>query len=170
MKSVAGIFTNTTDAQRAVEHLRSIGIAKERINLLAPGSSEKEFARVPTTETEQRGMDKAIGGAVGGGDGAAARMHLGAVASMFIPGVGSVFAAGLIGAALLGVGGVASGVALGGAMENFLAEGLPKDELFVYEDALRQGRTVIIALADDETQAEAARKELARAGAESIDA
>ena len=41
---------------------------------------------------------------------------------------------------------------------------------FVYEDALRKGRTVIIALADDETQAEAARKELARAGAESIDA
>ena len=29
-------------------------------------------------------------------------------------------------------------------------EGLPEDEIFVYEDALRQGRSVVVALADDE--------------------
>jgi len=171
MKSVAGIFTTTADARRAAEALRSIGIAQERINLLAPGASEKDFARVPTTETEPRGIGKAIGGVVGGAVGAATGMELGAVAaSLFIPGVGPVFAAGLIAAALLGAGGVVGGVVIGEAVENFLAEGLPKDELFVYEDALRKGRTVLIALADDETQAEVARKALIQAGAESVDA
>src|SRR5437867_13198078 len=51
-----------------------------------------------------------------------------------------------------------------------LGEGLPKDELFVYEDALRQRRTVLIALAHNERQAAEARTVLAESGAESVDA
>ncbi len=51
--------------------------------------------------------------------------------------------------------------------ENARSDGLPKDELVVYEDTLRQGRTVLIALTEDATQAEAAR---GQAGAESLDA
>jgi len=54
--------------------------------------------------------------------------------------------------------------------ENALSDGLPKDEFVVYEDALRQGRTVLIALTEDATQAEAARAALGQAGAESLDA
>ena len=44
-------------------------------------------------------------------------------------------AAGFLGAALLGAGGVAAGVAAGHAFETSVAVGLPKDELFLYEDA-----------------------------------
>jgi hypothetical protein len=51
-----------------------------------------------------------------------------------------------------------------------MSEGLPKDELFVYEDALRQGYTVLIALTDDTAQHEAALHVLKEAGAESLDA
>jgi hypothetical protein len=51
-----------------------------------------------------------------------------------------------------------------------MSDGLPKDELFVYEDALRRGRTVVIALAEDDDQAEAARTVLEEVGAETIDA
>jgi hypothetical protein len=50
-----------------------------------------------------------------------------------------------------------------------MADGLPKDELFVYEDALRQGRTVLIVLTEDTDQAEAARAVLGQEGAESLD-
>jgi hypothetical protein len=97
-------------------------------------------------------------------------MHIGAaLASLLVPGVGPVIAAGVIGAALLGAGGAAAGAAAGSAMEESV-EGLPHDELYVYEDALRQGRTVIIAMTDDGAQAEGARNILAQAGAESIDA
>lgn len=170
MKAVAGVFTNAENAQRGVERLRSIGIPKVRIVLLTPSASNKEIARVPTTETEERGIGKALGGVVGGAVGAATGLELGAAVSFFIPGVGPVLAAGLIGATLLGAGGVIGGVTIGEAVENFLAEGLPKDELFVYEDALRKGRSVIIALADDKTQAETARHELTQVGAETVDA
>jgi hypothetical protein len=46
---------------------------------------------------------------------------------------------------------------------------LPKDEIFVYEDALKQGRTVLIAFAADDKQAAAAREILESNGAESVD-
>jgi hypothetical protein len=48
-------------------------------------------------------------------------------------------------------------------------EGVPADEIFFYEDALRQGRSLVIVLARDEGQAAAARQSLAQAGAESLD-
>jgi hypothetical protein len=171
MSTVAGIFKSRSDAERAAESLRTSGIASERINLLIPGTTDAELeAAVPTTETEQPGMGGALGGTVGAAMGAAGGMHIGAaLASLLVPGVGPVLAAGVIGAALLGLGGAAAGAAAGNAMEDSV-EGLPHDELYVYEDALRQGRSVIICLTEDDAQAEAARNILAQAGAESVDA
>jgi hypothetical protein len=93
-----------------------------------------------------------------------------AAASLLVPGVGPVIAGGLIGAALLGIGGAATGAAAGAAMEKGLADGIPHDELYLYEDALRKGRSVVIAFADDSESAEGARNVMAQAGAESIDA
>ena len=93
-----------------------------------------------------------------------------AAASLFLPGVGPIIAAG-IAAAVLGAGGAATGAAVGGSLEDSLARGLPQDELFVYEDALRRGHSVVIAVADeDDAQADAARAAFERAGAESVDA
>ena len=172
MRTVAGIFNSYEDAGRAVDNLRSIGIPEDHINLLAPGTSEEELdATVPTTETEQPGMGKTLGGAVGGALGVAGGMHIGAAAaSLFVPGVGPVLAAGILGAALLGVGGAAAGAVAGDAVEDNLAAGLPHDELYVYEDALRRGRAVVLAVADDDAQGEAARGVLGQSGAESLDA
>src|SRR5438045_2869900 len=48
--------------------------------------------------------------------------------------------------------------------------GIPGDELYVYEDALRRGRSVVMAFTDNEKVAESARVALKRAGAESVDA
>jgi hypothetical protein len=171
MSTVAGIFNSAAEAERGVEGLRAAGIGEDRISLLTPGTSQEKLDEVPTTETEQPGMGPALGGAVGGALGVAGGLHLGAAAaSLLVPGVGPVLAAGLIGAALLGAGGAATGVFAGGALEDSLAQGLPHDELFVYEDALRQGRAVVLAVTDDEERAGTARVALAQAGAESIDA
>ena len=76
-----------------------------------------------------------------------------AAASLLVPGVGPVIAAGLIGAALLGLGGAATGALAGDKIEDAMDEGLPHDELYVYEDALRRGHTVVIAFAEDDEQA-----------------
>lgn len=172
MNTVAGIFTSRADAERAVERLRAGGVGEDSISLLTPGTTQGELDdAVATTETEQPGTGTALGGTVGGAIGAAGGLHLGAaIASFFVPGVGPIMAAGLIGAALLGAGGVATGMAAGGALEGSMAKGLPHDELFIYEDALRQGRSVVIVVSDDSDEAERVRGVLAEAGAESLDA
>ena len=171
MSTVAGIFNSSAEAERAVEALRTAGISEDRISLLTPGTSGQQLDEVPTTETEQPGMGKAIGGTVGGALGIAGGGALSAAAaSLLIPGVGPVLAAGLIGAALLGAGGAATGMAAGGALEGSMAEGLPHDELFVYEEALRRGRSVVLVVADDDVSKGVARDLFAVAGAESVDA
>ncbi|HEX8710036.1 MAG TPA: hypothetical protein VF723_17475 [Pyrinomonadaceae bacterium] len=172
MNTVAGIFRSRQDAERAIENLRRSGIADEHLNLLTPGTTGEELdAVVPTTETEQPGMGGALGGWLGAALGATGGMHIGAaVASLLVPGVGPVFAAGVLGAALLGAGGAAAGAAAGSTLEDEGVTGMPHDELYVYEDALRQGRTVVIAVLDDDAQAETARGILAQSGVESIDA
>jgi hypothetical protein len=61
------------------------------------------------------------------------------------------------------------GAALGQALDEGLVEGLPRDDLFVYEDALRQGRSVVIVLNSEAGQSDAARKIIEEAGAEGVD-
>ena len=92
-----------------------------------------------------------------------------AVASLLIPGVGPVIAGGLLGAAILGAGGTVTGMAAGEALEKELVAGLPHDELYLYEDALRKGRSVVIAFLDEEGAVYAAQSALVGAGAETID-
>lgn len=172
METVTGIFRSRADAERAARELISNGLAEDRVSVLAPGTTAEELeAQVPTTETEQPGMGGALGGTVGGALGVAGGLHLGAAAaSLFVPGVGPVLAAGLIGAALLGAGGAAAGAAAGSAAEGAVAGGLPHDELYVYEDALRKGHSVVIAVADDGARADAARGILSAHGATQLDA
>lgn len=170
MRTATGVFKSLDAAQRAITLLRAIGISDEKINLLVPGTVLNVPATVPTSDAEQTGMGKAVGGLVGGVSGAALGSLGATVISLAVPGVGTVAAVGFFAAALLATGGAVAGAAMGGALEKSLSEGLPRDELFVYEDALRQGRTVVIVLAADEKQSAAAREVMSQAGAESLDA
>jgi hypothetical protein len=171
MQTVVGIFTSQVTAEQAAERLRTLGIDREHINFLVPGISEAQLEQVPTTETEQPGMGPAIGGVVGGAMGASGGLMAPAILSALIPGIGAITAIGIAALGLIGlVGGAAAGAAAGGALENAMSDGLPKDELYVYEDALRQGRTVLIVLTQDTAQTEVTREVLAQAGAESLDA
>ncbi|HXT64719.1 MAG TPA: hypothetical protein VN696_16885 [Pyrinomonadaceae bacterium] len=172
MNTVVGIFNSFADAKRASAMLRSLEIPENRISVLSPRTPESDVeANIPTSETEQPGMGTAVGGAVGGALGVAGGLQAGMVAATaLIPGVGPVFALGLIGAALLGIGGATVGAAAGTALEGNIDGGLPRDELYLYEDALRRGRSVVLAVVDSDEVAARARTELTRAGAESIDA
>jgi hypothetical protein len=168
METVVGVFANNSHAQDAVESLREKRIGK--VTLLAPGEPKQAIEEaVPTEDMEQPGIGPAIGGAIGGAIGIASGMELGvAAASFIIPGVGPVMVAGFLGASLLGAGGVAAGVAAGHAFETSVADGLPRDELFLYEDALRQGRSVLIVWTEE--QHGMAGEIMKLAGAESLDA
>lgn len=171
METVAGIFRSRSEAERTVQHLHSLGIKNDRIALLTPEMNEEQVEEsVPVADSEQPGMGKAMGGAVGGAIGVAGGASLGAAAaSLLIPGVGPVIAGGILGAAILGAGGTVTGMAAGEALEEGLVKGLPHDELYLYEDAVRHGRSVVIAFVETEETKDAARNVLASAGAEGID-
>jgi hypothetical protein len=170
METIAGIFDSRRQAERAIQGLHAAGIPNDRIAFLTPGSAD-EAERVPHTDTEPPGMGKAMGGAVGGAIGAAGGATIGAAAaSLLVPGVGPVIAGGIVGAALLGAGGAATGMAAGAALERELADGISHDELYIYEDALRKGRSVVIAYVEDEDSDERVHNVMAQADAESIDA
>ena len=172
MESIVGIFNSFADAKRASAMLQSLGVPDRRIAVLSPQTTAGDIeANIPTTDTEQPGVGAALGGTVGAALGVAGGLEAGAAAaSLLVPGVGPVLALGILGAAILGLGGAAAGAAAGHAMEDGLVRGIPHDELFVYEDALRRGRSVVIAFVDDEELTTRARAELLRAGAETVDA
>jgi hypothetical protein len=166
MNTVVGVFREHAPAVRAAGLLHSRGVPRDRLTVLTPGDGERAVQGIPTTEAEPPGIGRTLGGVVGGAAGAATGIQAGASTSLFVPGVGPVVALGILGAIVLGV----AGAAAGGALDATLREGLPKDEVFIYEDALRRGRSVVVAVVEDGRRADDARRALAEAGAESLDA
>jgi len=77
---------------------------------------------------------------------------------------------GMLSAAVLPPADTAVGTAAGSSSKDFVTLGLPEDEIFVDEDALRRGRSVVIALAEDDAAAAALRKSMQAEGAQAIDA
>jgi hypothetical protein len=167
MKSVTGVFRSVTDAQQALAELRSVGLPEDRVTLLTPGKHHPDMGAVPTVAAEQPGMAKAMGALVGGAAGLSGGPL---IVAALIPGVGPITAIGLLGGAVLAAAGAGVGAVAGGKLENAMTEGLPEDEVFVYEDALRQGRSVLIAMTENEAEAEKFREMLKKQGAESVDA
>lgn len=151
MAIVTGVFDSRAEAQRVANELRSANIKAEHVGLLTPEMTEEELeASARVTDSERPGLGKAMGAVVGGAMGVAGGATLGAaVASLAIPGVGPIIALGALGAALVGTAGAATGAVAGDAAEEWLGEGLPHEDLFVYEDALRKGRSVVVAYVDD---------------------
>lgn len=166
MKAVSGVFRSASDAARAMGELHALNLPEERMTLLTPGKSEAGLQSVPAVAAEQPGMGKAIGAVLGGSAGLSGA----ALVMAAIPGVGLITALGLLGSAILGAAGAGIGAVAGGKLENAMTDGLPEDELFVYEDALRQGRSVVIVLAKDEAEASRFRELLNTEGAEAVDA
>jgi hypothetical protein len=167
MTPTVGIFFDRASAERAVNNLRAFGLSPKSIHVLVPGS-EPLTARVPTSEAEQPGMGKAIGGVLGGAVGAASGAEVGAAAaaSALLPVAGPAIAIGIVGAVLLSLG----GAAVGGALENALETGLPRDELFLYEDALRRGYVIVLITPADADEHQRAVAVMEGSGAESVDA
>ncbi|MGH7845194.1 MAG: hypothetical protein ACREQW_08500, partial [Candidatus Binatia bacterium] len=167
MKTVTGIFRSRAEAERAAERLRRLGMADKQISILTPEASDAELNAVPTAEAEQPGMGKIIGGVVGGAAGLSGGIQAGAITGLLsLPAVGPVIAIGFAGALLAGI----VGAKAGGALEYALRDGLPKDEIYFYEDALRKGRSVVIFQGDEGEEIQTGREALLQAGAESLDA
>jgi len=169
MEAISGVFKTRADAEHAVTEAHKAGIPADKITLLTPGTEEqiaKEVQSVPTDASEQPGMGKTFGALLGGGVGITG----GSLLIALVPGLGPISALGLLGAAILGATGATIGAVEGAKLEEAGSRGLPEDEIFVYEDALRKGRTVVVAVTDNDETATLLRDLLKAEGAESVDA
>jgi hypothetical protein len=70
----------------------------------------------------------------------------------------------MVGAALLGIVGAAAGAAVGDTVEEELGEGIPHEDVYLYEDALRHGHSVLIAYAEEGEEADQAVEAFRNAG------
>jgi hypothetical protein len=171
MNTVAGVFRHSLSARDAAIALRRSGFAQDQINLLTPGSSEEEAIHsIATSQTEEPGVGGALGGVLGAALGMSAGFELGVAATALIPGVGPVLMVGVAAAALFGAGGGVTGALLGEAADEKTTEGVPVDDIFFYEDALRQGKSLVLVFVKDHSEEERAHKLLEEGGAQSIDA
>lgn len=167
MKTIVGIFETRQQAAEGASRLRAAGFEDKNVIILSPGATDLEVeSAVPMEDAEQPGMGKAIGSVVGGAVGLGAGAL---IANLLLPGIGPILAV-TFGAAAGGLGGAAAGAAAGGVLENLLSIGVPRDEIFFYEDALRQGRSVVVGLSEREDQIQAGGDILIKSGAETLDA
>ena len=168
MKTIVGVFGSTSAADRAAATLVNEGIPPSRIRQLTPESPENQIhSTIPTSETEQAGMGRAVGGVVGGVVGAVVVLTIIAVSSRtMVTLTGTNYLVTAIGAIV----GAIAGAFAGGALEDKLSRGLPKDEIYFYEEALRRGRSVVFVFASSNAQEDRVRELLGSAGADSLDA
>ncbi|MGE3539768.1 MAG: hypothetical protein AB7N91_20345 [Candidatus Tectimicrobiota bacterium] len=170
MQTVVGIFTSRAAAEQAIAHIHALGIPLEHLHLLTPDTATEDLVKAPVPSEESTGLGKAIGGTIGGIMGASGGMFGAAFASVVLPGIGMVTAIGMVAVAIMGLfGGTLVGVAAGEGLEHFFAQDVPHDELFIYKNALQQGRSIIIVQSDDSTLSESARQVLLREGAQSLE-
>jgi hypothetical protein len=167
METVTGIFDSRVAGETAFSNLvNTTDFDRDQLVLLTPGErAEEKIDAVPTDEGEQPGMGSAIGGVVGGAVGLATGVVL---SNLVLPGIGPILTLSL--SASGGLGGALLGALGGSAAERALSTGLPRDEVFMYEDALRKRRTLLVAQAESREAAQTAREVMERNGAESIDA
>jgi hypothetical protein len=167
MRTVVAVFGSSSAAERAAGNLVNAGVPRERIRQLTPSSSDSEIhSAVPTSETEQAGIGKAIGGLVGAAVGVTAALG---TQSILGGSLASVTASSLLWIALAGAILAVVGGYLGNALEEKLSQGLPKDEIYFYEESLRRGRSVVFVIASSARQERIARRILGQAGAASLD-
>ena len=170
MHTIVGIFRTRAAADQALNGLLKNGVRQQSIIFLTGDQPQAEIASVPTTDAEPDGMGKTLGSYVGGIVGAGAGLYLGsALASLVVPGVGSILAIGIGAAAVLGLGGAAAGGAVGNATEHAMDEGVPKDDVVLYRELLKRGRSLLIVNTDSEELATRARAVMLQNGTEDIE-
>jgi hypothetical protein len=140
MTSIAGIFASPEHAEAAIQTLKSHGIHDGQINVLARGESSFPVHA------------KQAGGAIG------ATLGLGAVT--LLPGLGPVIGVGMLATGLIGA---ALGAAAGAAVDRH-THGVPNEDLYFFEETIRDGGAVIIIETRDSTQETQARNLIERAG------
>jgi len=164
MNTLVGIFRTPSTAEEAFRELQKVGLAENQL-LLTSKSLATDGNSVATPEPGSPGACGANMGHVAGAITGFAGGLIGAASTFLIPGVGPILAIGTF--ALGTILGVTAGGAAGGALQESTTLTLPHDDLFIYENALREGYWLLVVQPDSEAQEKAAQDVITRFGAES---
>jgi hypothetical protein len=143
--TVAGVFKDRHDAERAIEALRDAGFTREQIGIaLRDRTAQGEMVE----ETGTHAADGAAAGIVGGGLLGALAGFLVATGALAIPGIGPVVAGGVLASTFGIVGGTAVagagiGAAAGGILGALIGMGIPEHEARHFEQGVRSGGTLV---------------------------
>src|SRR3954468_11554110 len=151
-KTVVGLFDDLDDAQKVVNDLTQLGIARSDISI-ARQQSDKTSA---TTTNPDHSGDIGSGVATGAPTGAVVGGAAGLIASLSalaIPGFGPILAAGPIIATLTGAG---IGAAAGGLIGALVNAGVPEEEAEYYSEGVRRGGTLVSVRVEDNVAERAA--------------
>ena len=170
MKAVTGVFNSSSEGRHAILKLRALGISDENLNFLTPSDAARELKESRPWKLNSPEWKKRLGQwwvELPARPWDRLAWHLSAcLYPGWVPSRPRAstrqpcwqLARGSGSSRWRNIGKIQCRMAFRGT------------KLFVYEDALRRGRTVVIALAKDDEQAEAARTALEELRAESIDA
>lgn len=162
------IYRSPDVAQEAFDALQREGFTDEQLTILAPQASSAELPPGSSDDTSPPGACGVKTGDVAGSIlGWAGGVAGAAVTLMVIPAVGPIIAVGTL--ALASMLGATVGGVVGHVTQQAAAPALPHDYAFVYEDALRRGRWLLIIHSPDEHQIKAALPLLDRLDTESFE-
>ena len=135
-KLVSAIFDDRSEAKRALDELRSAGVGKDAVSIIASHDGEVAEGRDTNNEGEHTaGFTKGLIGGAGVGT----LLGIGALA---IPGVGPLAAAGAIAAAAVpgaAITGAMLGAAAGGLTKMLADHGVGEEDARYYEQRLSEG-------------------------------
>ena len=160
--AVFGIFKTPTSAERAVDHLLSLGFAHADISVLLP---DDERTRAFAYEKHTKAPEGATTGVTAGGVVGGALGLLAGLGALAIPGVGPFLAAGPLMATLAGFG---VGGAVGGLVGALVGMGIPEIEARKYEGHVKSGGILLSVHCDTTEQVDAAGDALNATGAEEV--
>ena len=145
MKAVAAVFHPRSDAEQAVIAAQSADIPIDKIVVLTPGDIRHKRVSNRLLGDEQ---PDPIWGLPGETERPSDFVGMPSFVAA-IPGVGKTTAVGLLGAAFLITAGEAAEAFADTRFEDPTIEGLFESEIFLYEDVLRRGGSVVIVIAEE---------------------
>src|ERR1044071_849702 len=159
MKAVVGIFSSREKAEQALTTLQDTGLTFTQMKLVTPEDSAKSNPVASEVETPGRRTRTALSALMGGALGASGSL-LGAAAVGLVAAGAPFIALGLPLAAIGGLTGAGVGVFAAETLEHSLLQPAYNQ---LCEEALKQGKSLVITLADDHAQAERYRQILIEA-------
>jgi hypothetical protein len=149
MRTVVGVFDSIIDAGRALSDLGELGVPTENRHLIAGNDKSRhdEYLKKSKEASVTTAAAAASGTSFGGGVGIVASL-----VALAIPGVGPIIAGGAIATVLTGLG---IGAVAGGLLGTFKNLAISHDEAPLYEEAVRRGAVLAIAMMEDERAPEA---------------